>query len=162
MLKIVRRHLLLTTLGAAALATTLSSTAWAGPGPDGPPGARKGHRLERFCAEAKCTENQKEELKNAFKQFRIDVKPDHEKIRALHEKLVAEFAKNKPNEKVMKRLYRQIDQIHANIVDRRHDMIMEVHGILNADQRKLAAEKLLHHGPPRGPRGDKPRKGRAK
>lgn len=151
MLKTVRRHLLLTTLGAAALATTLGSTAWAGPGP-GPGEARgKGHRLERFCAEAKCTERQKTEIKDAFKEFHTDVKADHDKIRALHEKLVAEFAKDKPNEKAMKRLYQQIDQIHGNIVDRRHDMLMEIHGILNAKQRKLAAQKLLERGP-RDPR----------
>ena len=152
MIQLIRRHALLTVLGGAALAATLASPAQAAPGEGG------NRRLERFCQEAKCSDSQKQELRDVMREFHTDTKADREKMRELHKKLAAEFVKDEPNEKLMQRLYAQIDQIHGNMVDRRHDMMMEVHGLLDANQRKIAAERLLK-GPGKHGKGHKRGKG---
>lgn len=153
MSRLIRPKLLLTSLSGAALALLLASPAYAAGPPEG-----KGHgKLEHFCQEAKCSDAQKEEIKNVMKEFRTDTKSDREKIRELHKRLVTEFSKDKPNEKLMQQVYRQIRQIEANIVDRRHDMLMELHGVLTPEQRKLAAHKLM-----RGPGRHKGHKGKRK
>jgi Spy/CpxP family protein refolding chaperone len=158
MSRLFRPKLLLTTLSGAALALLLASPAHAAP-KDG-----KGHgKLEHFCQKASCTDAQKEEIKSVMKEFRTDTKSDREKIRELHHKLVAEFVKDQPNEKLMEKLYRQIDQIQANIVDRRHDMLMELHGVFTPEQRKHAAARLMHGpGQHKGKKGKGKRKGKGK
>lgn len=155
MIQFFRRHALLTVLGGAALAATLASPAHAAP-PEGGNG-----RLERFCQEAKCTDSQKQDLRDVMREFHTDTKSDREKMKGLHKKLAAEFVKDNPNEKLMQRLYAQIDQIHGSMVDRRHDMMMEVHGLLDAGQRKIAAERLLE-GPGKHGKGPKRGKGKAR
>jgi Spy/CpxP family protein refolding chaperone len=138
----VRPRSFLPFVGASLLALTLSTPAFAGP----PEGRGHGGKIERFCAKAECTDAQRTEIKRILGEFRTDVEDDHAKIRDLHEKLAAEFAKDKPDEKRMKQLEKQIQTVHAAIVDRRHDMAMEIHGVLTPAQRKLAGKLLLQRG----------------
>ena len=152
--KIRTRHLV---TGAALLAATL----FAGAAQAAPPEGREGPPRGGPCVELKCTEAQKQELKEIFKELRHDLRNEHELMKQAHQKLAAEFKKDRPNEKKMQQIYKEIDRIHGAIRDRRHDAIMEVHGVLTPAQREKAAEHLVRMGPP-PPGKHGPRKGKNK
>lgn len=123
--------LTLTSLGAGA----------AGPGKGGPGFEGRGFGA-RMCAHLECTDTQKEQLRAVMKEMREDIKPDREAIRDLRKKMGEEFAKEKPSEKQLRSLQAQIAKHHGEIADRRLDAMLEVHGLLDAEQRKKLAEKM--------------------
>ena len=137
------RRRLLATLAGATLAFGVSATALAAPPKGKGKGKGKGQRIERVCEQLQCTTNQKEELQQVMREMHTDAKAEREAIKTLHKALLAEFKKDEPDEAAMKRIYGQIATHEANLRDRRHDMIMEVHGILTPEQRAKAGRFLL-------------------
>jgi Spy/CpxP family protein refolding chaperone len=149
---------LFTTLATAAglaLGATVATSAMAGP-----PGDR-GHGM---CAKLECTEAQRDELKQIRKEFRTDTKAEHQAMRSIAESIAAEFAKDAPNETQLKRWYAEIQTRQANLMDRRHDMMMEIHGVLSPEQRAIAADhiakRMLKGGKHRGKRGKNGKNGK--
>lgn len=130
-------------------------------GARGPGGAKGGP-----CAMLECTDDQRSELQAAFKEAREDNKADREAIKRLRGKLAAEWVKDAPDEAAMKKLEAEIRTHHAAMADRMHDAMMEVHGILDAEQRTKMAEAMEKRGGlfggrqggrHKGPRGKGPR-----
>jgi Spy/CpxP family protein refolding chaperone len=131
----------------------------------------KGHKgskkLDRVCQKINCTEDQKKELKSVVKELRTDLKTDRQAVRGLHEKLAVEFEKATPDERAMKRLYATIDKHRANMRDRTHDAMMEIHGLLQPAQRSELRDVVArgglfgrrgHGGHGKGPEGEKRRR----
>jgi Spy/CpxP family protein refolding chaperone len=156
------------TLGAGATAVAVSPDVIAASSTESqaaPSEKVRGKRAKRgegkfghLCAKAECTPEQRDELRGIGKAFRSDTKPQREQMRQLRKGLVNEFVKDEPNEREMARIYRELDQLQDAITERRHEMLMDTHGKLTSEQRRLAAQALLKPGK-RG-HGKKGRKGK--
>ena len=105
-----------------------------------------GKKIERVCQEISCTGTQQEQLQAAFRDFHQSIKPEREKMKEAHKALKAEWLKDAPNEREMERLEKRVHAIQGNLMDRKHDLAMEVHAILKPEQRQKASKlvgKLL-------------------
>ncbi len=99
-----------------------------------------------LCARLECTETQKQELRAVMSELRADTKGDRQAIKRLHKQLAAEFAKDKPDEAAMRSIQAQIATHHGEMQARGLDAMMEVHELLDAEQRAKLAPMIEHRG----------------
>ncbi len=125
-----------------ALTALAASPAQAAPPEDR--ARRDGHGM---CERIKCTDDQREEMKQVRRELGTDLEADRQAIKELQSQIAAEFAKDKPDEKKMKRLYAKVDQHRDNMRDRTHDAMMELHALLTPEQRKQVADAMAKRGP---------------
>lgn len=137
-----RRRLLPLLVGGALFASSTVVLA----GPPAGPGAGTGNAGERLCKKLSCTDAQKAQVAAILTDLKTDTKADREAIRALHGKVMAEYAKAKPDQAEMKVAYAKIDAHRASIRDHVHDAAMELHALLNPTQRQELAEMLGERG----------------
>jgi Spy/CpxP family protein refolding chaperone len=138
-----RRRLALFVLTSTVLAGTLLGPAPAEAGK----GKGRGHaKLDRLCEQITCTEAQKQDIGEVFKQLRVDVKPDREAIRDLRRQLAGEWAKDRPDEAKLAKLADKIAAHERNIADRRMEAMLELHALLSPEQREQVAEHLMKRG----------------
>lgn len=119
-------------LGGAALA-----------GPDA--GPRDGKR-GGLCAKLECTDTQREELRAVMSELRADSKGDREAIKRLRKQLAAEFAKAQPDEAAMRSIQATIATHQQQMRDRGLDAMLEVHALLDAEQRATLAKAMERRG----------------
>lgn len=158
-----RSRFLLPALGGLAL-VGVAGMAFAKPAVQGPGAQGKRGGL---CAKLECTDTQKDELKEVMTELRTDAKGDREAVKRLNGQLAAEFAKASPDEKAMRSLQGQIASHHQQMQDRAFDAMMEVHGLLDAEQRGQLATMMEHRGMRalmggKGRRGGKGKRGEGK
>ena len=132
-------------LGAMALAGVVCLGGFAlAAGPHGGHGAH-GKGQDMFCKHLGCSEEQSREIAEIHKQLQIDLEAEHVGMNDFKRLLAEEFKKEDPNERRMKRVYRDLAKRQAAIRDRQHDALMEVHGVLTAEQRVKAADHIVGH-----------------
>lgn len=128
-----RRPLLVALAGIPLLAAGLfMAPGTASAAPDDGANGRGG----RMCAKLKCSDDQKEELRAIFAEMREDAKGDHEAIERLRGQMKAEFAKDAPDEEKLRNLQAQIATHRNELASRRLDAMLDVHEVLDAEQRK--------------------------
>lgn len=140
-----KKRFVLPAIGGLALIGLGSAAAIAKPNPAGGRGA-DGHR-GGFCAKISCTDAQREEFKQIKKELRSDSKADREAIKRLHKQMAAEFAKDSPDEATMRRIASQVQTHEQELRERGFDAMMEIHALLDAEQRAKVAEVMEHRGP---------------
>ncbi|MCH9684587.1 MAG: Spy/CpxP family protein refolding chaperone [Deltaproteobacteria bacterium] len=138
------RRFLLPALGGLAL-VGLTGVAVAKPGADAK-GAEGRHR-GGICAKLSCTEVQKEKVREVMQEMRADGKADREAIKRLHGQMAAEFAKDAPDEAAMRSIQAEVARHKGELHERGFDAMMEIHGLLDAEQRAKMAEAMERHGP---------------
>ncbi|MEM7153525.1 MAG: Spy/CpxP family protein refolding chaperone [Myxococcota bacterium] len=136
---------LLPAIGGLALVGLGSAAAIAKPGSAKGPGADG--RRGGFCAKIECTDAQREEVKQIKKELRADSKADREAIKRLHQQMAAEFAKDSPDEAAMRRIAAQVQTHEQELRERGFDAMMEIHALLDAEQRATMAKVMEHRGP---------------
>ncbi len=141
-LKSSNKRLWLPALGALTL-IGLTGVAVAKPGADGK-GADRRHG--GMCAKLSCTDQQEQELRAIKAEVRSDSKGDREAIKRLHGQLAAEFAKDTPDEDAMRQVQQQIESHQRDLHDRGFDAMMEVHALLDSDQRAKLAKVMERRG----------------
>lgn len=139
---LLRRRFLLPAVGGLAL-IGLGTAAVAKPG--GPPGA-EGQRRGGICAKLSCTDDQREQIREVMKELRADAKGDREAIKRLHGQMAAEFAKDQPDEAALRAAQAQAAVHEKELRDRGFDALMEVHALLDAEQRASLAKAMKHRG----------------
>ena len=149
------RHRIVAPLAVAGFALTAFA---ASPAQAAPPQERGERDRQGMCERLKCTDDQREEMKQIRRELRADLKSDREAIKALQQQLGDEFAKARPDEAKMKRLYAKMDQHRDNMRDRTHDAMMELHATLTPEQRKQLAKVMAKRGPKGFMKGGKDKK----
>lgn len=139
---IPKTRILLPVLGAVALlglgGAALAKPDGGRPGAEGPRGG--------LCAKLECSDQQKEELRAVASELRADTKGDREAIGRLGKELAAELAKAKPDEAAMKATMAKIANHERELRERAFDALMELHALLDAEQRAKLAEAIEHRG----------------
>lgn len=107
------------------------------------PGAE---RRRGLCAKLSCSETQREELRAVLTELRADAKGDREAIRRLRKQLAAEFALDRPDEAAMRATQQKIAVHEQEVRERIFDAMMEVHALLDADQRAQLVKVIEHRG----------------
>ena len=105
-----------------------------------------GGKLDKICAEIGCSADQKREIGEVFKQMKIDVESDRKALKDLKKQLAAEWVKDKPSERVLASLSAKMAAHERNIADRKLEAMIELHGLLDAEQRAKVAEQLMKRG----------------
>ncbi len=108
-------------------------------------GPREGKR-GGLCAKLECTDAQREDVKAVMTELRADSKGDRAAIKRLHKQLAAEFAKAQPDEGAMRSIQAQLATHQQQMRDRGLDGMLEIHALLNAEQRATLAKAMERRG----------------
>ena len=137
-----RRNVLTSLAGLAFVAALLVPVAgFAGKG------KQKGHsKLDRICEQIACSEAQAKDIAQIFEQLQSDIKPDREAVRELRQQLAAEWKLDRPDERKLAMLADKVAAHERNMADRQMEAMLELHGLLTAEQREQVAEHLLKLG----------------
>ncbi|MEM9454431.1 MAG: Spy/CpxP family protein refolding chaperone [Myxococcota bacterium] len=108
-------------------------------------GPRDGKR-GGLCAKVECTDAQREDVKAVMSELRADSKGDRAAVKRLHKQLAAEFAKAQPDEGAMRSIQAQIATHQQQMSDRGMDAMLEIHALLDAEQRATLAKAMERRG----------------
>lgn len=100
-------------------------------------------RVAKMCEKIQCSDQQEREIGQVFQQMHIDTKADRAAIKDLRKQMADEWAKDRPSEATLESLAKKVAAHEQNIADRRMDAMMELHGVLDAEQRKQVAAQLM-------------------
>lgn len=124
----------------------------------GKPEAKRA-KARGLCAQIECTPEQKAELKALRESHKADRKADrkaeHEAMKKLRSELAAQYRKEKPDPAAMASIYQRMDTLRANRVEERREAFADTHGILDARQRDVIADRIEKGGPEHAMRGDR-------
>ncbi len=125
------------------------------PGPHGRPAAR---RIERLCRIAQCTDDQREAIRGIYERGRKATQADRKRLRALHEKMRAEWKKPTLDRDAILRLHDEIAQVKAALGRKRLERRIEALSALSPQQRqRLADARAAHHAKKHGKKRGKKR-----
>lgn len=99
-----------------------------------------------LCAKLECTEAQQKEVRAVMSELRADSKGDRAALQRLNKQLAAEFAKAQPDEAAMRGTQAKISNHRQQMQERRLDAMLEVHSLLNAEQRATMAKAMERRG----------------
>ncbi|MEM6996872.1 MAG: periplasmic heavy metal sensor [Myxococcota bacterium] len=134
----------------------LAAVAVAGPGKGGKGGAGG------VCAKLECSEDQRGELRTILGELRQDTQADREAIKKARASMAAEWVKDRPDEGELQRLQGVVAQHHQAMAAIAADALMEVHEILEPEQRAKLAKLIERRGLAALRRGGHKGKGKGK
>ena len=103
-------------------------------------------KLDKICAEISCSDTQRQDIAQVFEQMHIDIKPDRTAAKDLKKQLAREWVEDRPSEKVLAKLSTKIAAHERNIAERRLEAMLELHDLLDAQQRQKVAQHLMKGG----------------
>ncbi|MGB1699702.1 MAG: Spy/CpxP family protein refolding chaperone [Nannocystaceae bacterium] len=124
------------------LSTLLGAVVLSSPVTAATPMQSKPNPADRICARLDCSDAQREEIGSAMKRLRQQQRTAKTRMRALVEKISAEFKRARPDESVIYDTYAEMDRLRLAMRDAVHESVMSIHQTLNARQRETAAPML--------------------
>lgn len=129
---------------------------------------KKAHkRGGSLCGPLSCTDEQREKVAKIMQRADARTKSDRTDMQALHTALGRELAKETPSTKELERIRKDLERRRAAQSKRTFAAMLEIHAVLEPEQRERLAQLIERRGAhrvlkgrPHGSRGKGPRGGR--
>ncbi len=111
--------------------------------------AKQGKKAQRdrgLCAQLQCTDAQAEQIGARMQTLRTAMRSQRVAQQSLQTSLSRELAKETPSKKELARIRKESAQLHAKISDAMLDALLDVHAVLNAEQRARFASIVERRG----------------
>lgn len=105
----------------------------------GKPMMGKGH--EKMMADLKLTTDQKSKIKELHEQHRQEMKPFHEKMKGVRDKVKAELVKPAPSKPALDGFAAELGDLHRQMALTRNDHLLQVKALLTPEQFSKLVER---------------------
>jgi len=105
----------------------------------------KGH-ARGLCAQLSCTDAQAETIGTRLKTLREQHREARKNQASLQTALSRELAKEKPSKKELARVQKDLARMQAKMADATLDALLDIHAVLDAEQRKTLASLVERNG----------------
>jgi small-conductance mechanosensitive channel len=109
--------------------------------------ARTNKKVSQLCEKIECSEKQERQLQRIAKDLRGDLKEQRKTRRASKRSLADEFRKDQPNMRRMEQERDKLDRLRDRAEKRSFRAMLEVHKVLNDEQRDQVADAIQKRGP---------------
>lgn len=121
-------------------------------------GKKQGKKHMRgLCAQLSCTDAQAEKISARLQSLREEHRDARKGQASLQTSLSRELAKDKPSKKELARIQKDIERAQTKLAESTIDALLDVHAVLEPEQRKTLAAMVERNGLRRLMKGGGPR-----
>lgn len=108
--------------------------------------AKAGKHMRGLCAQLRCTETQTEQITTRLQALREQQQDARKGQAALQTALSRELAKEKPSKKELARIQKDLARMQTKATESTLDALLDIHAVLDAEQRKTLATLVERNG----------------
>ncbi len=113
--------------------------------------------MRGLCAQLSCTDAQAEKVSARLQSLREEHRDARKGQASLQTSLSRELAKDKPSKKELARIQEDIERTQAKLIEATIDALLDVHAVLEPEQRETLAAMVERNGLRRLMKGGGPR-----